>query len=169
MGVFGGFNCIVFGGTFFLRLSRCTCTLPCPSFWASHGWYKSWIYMYSACMYVMYMYCLLLPSNQSFFRLTCIFGKRMGVADCKIGQLRKEANSKQILWCIRPCISCTPNYLYLAPYPLYPSSLHSLLSLSLYSVWFNTGRVGLLVGLLGFFLSYVPYMFVPNRYTSLSL
>ena len=42
---------------------------------------------------VMLHICLLLPSNESFYRL--IADNRMGVADCKIVQLRKEANSKQ--------------------------------------------------------------------------
>ena len=42
---------------------------------------------------VMLHVCLLLTSNESFYRL--IVGNMMGVANCKIGQLRKEANSKQ--------------------------------------------------------------------------
>jgi ATP-binding cassette subfamily A (ABC1) protein 3 len=39
----------------------------------------------------------------------------------------------------------------------------------LLSVWFNTARVGLVVGLLGWFLNFLPYFFVPGRYASLNL
>ena len=58
---------------------------------------NTYIYVSSSvvCIYVLVMLhiCLLLPSNESFYRL--IADNMMGVADCKIGQLRKEANSKQ--------------------------------------------------------------------------
>jgi ATP-binding cassette subfamily A (ABC1) protein 3 len=37
------------------------------------------------------------------------------------------------------------------------------------SVWFNTARVGLLVGFLGWFMNYVPYLFVPGQYDNLDL
>ncbi|CAI7993840.1 ATP-binding cassette sub-family A member 3, partial [Geodia barretti] len=37
------------------------------------------------------------------------------------------------------------------------------------SVWFNTARVGLLVGFLGWFMNYVPYLFVPGQYNNLDL
>lgn len=39
----------------------------------------------------------------------------------------------------------------------------------IYSVWFNTARGGLVAGLLGWFLNYVPYLFVPASYTTLNL
>jgi ATP-binding cassette subfamily A (ABC1) protein 3 len=37
------------------------------------------------------------------------------------------------------------------------------------SVWFNSARIGLLVGFLGWFVNYLPYVFVPGRYQTLSL
>ena len=45
--------------------------------------------MYVVCMHVMYT-CLFAVA-----KVRLIAGNRMGVADSKIGQLRKEANSKQ--------------------------------------------------------------------------
>ncbi|CAI8053623.1 ATP-binding cassette sub-family A member 3 [Geodia barretti] len=37
------------------------------------------------------------------------------------------------------------------------------------SVWFNSARIGLLIGFLGWFVNYLPYIFVPGRYQTLSL
>ena len=53
----------------------------------------------------------------------------------------------------------------LLPSPLPPPLYHEYM----YSVWFNTARVGLVVGLLGWFLNFLPYLFVPARYDTLSL
>ena len=38
-----------------------------------------------------------------------------------------------------------------------------------FSVWFNSARVGLIVGFVAWFINYFPFLFIPQRYTRLSL
>ena len=47
------------------------------------------MWIYNVCMHVMYMGLCAVT------KVRVIAGNRMGVADSKVGQLRKEANSKQ--------------------------------------------------------------------------
>lgn len=37
------------------------------------------------------------------------------------------------------------------------------------SVWFDSSRVGLIVGFVAWFVNYFPFLFLPGRYETLSL
>ena len=50
-----------------------------------------------------------------------------------------------------------------------PHPLTGLLSPILYSVWFDSSRVGFIVGFVAWFVNYFPFLFLATRYDDLSL
>ena len=86
-------------------------------------------------------------------------------SETMVYSLREKKSSLYVSLTSAPSVSFRLPLVISFPLPSLPPSLY----VYIYSVWFNTARVGLVVGLLGWFLNFMPYLFVSARYATLGL